>query len=252
MMENQVAMRNKFPGKNGISEHMGPISILTGHPQPSYSDFKLEFGHIVQTHDHPDKTNDTRDRTTPAIALRLSGSGNGWYFMSLKTGKRILRYKWTSLPIPDSVVERVHTLADKIQLRNKKTNVEITNKMLNELDDDDYQSHEGRDSLNVTITSLQDTNKEQTMPEDPNSISQNYICDDISDLTISQRSKREPDKPFRDKFEESTINDLETMQSEAVDNENNMFFDANATIYNQLNTIEDDIRGENKEQDSIP
>ena len=54
MVLNQVAIRNKFPQKNGISEHMGPFSILTGHPQPSYADFKLEFGQYVQTHDHPD------------------------------------------------------------------------------------------------------------------------------------------------------------------------------------------------------
>ena len=56
------------------------------------------------------------------------------------------------------------------------------------------------------------------------------MSDDISDLTISQRSKREPNKSFRDIFEESTINDLKTMESEAVDNENNIFFDANCTI----------------------
>ena len=243
MVENQIAMRNKFPGNNGISEDMGPFSILTGHPQPSYSDFKLEFGQYVQTYDHPDKTNDMRARTTPAIALRSSGSGNGWYFKSLETGKRILRYKWTLRPILDRIVEQVHTLTDKFKLKNKKTNVEITNEMLNELDDDDYQSHDRSDSLNVTTISLQDTNKEITMPEDPNSISQNYMCDDISTLNISQRSKREPDKPFRYIFEESTIHDLETMQSETVDNENNIFFDANETIYNQLNTIEEDIRG---------
>ena len=95
-----------------------------------------------------------RARTMPAIALRSSGSGNGWYFMTLETGKRILRYKWTSFPIPDSVVERVHTLANEFKLKNKNTNVEITNKMLNELDDDNYQSYENSDSSNVTTTSL--------------------------------------------------------------------------------------------------
>ena len=146
MVENQVAIRNKFPGKNGISEHIGPFSILTGHPQPLYADFKLEFGRYVQTHDHPDKTNDMRARITPAIALRSSGSGNRWYFMSLETGKRILRYKWTSLQMPDSVVERVHTLADEFKLKNKNTNGEITNNMLNELDDYNYQSYKNSET----------------------------------------------------------------------------------------------------------
>ena len=252
MAENQVAIRNKFPEKNGISEHMGPFSILTGQPQPSYADFKLEFGQYVQTRDYPDKTNNMRARTTPAIALRSSGSGNGCYFMSLETGKRILRYKWTSLPIPDSVVERVHALADKFKLKNNNTNVEITNKMLNELDGDDYQSHKNDNSLNVPTTSPQENDKEPRTLEDLNSIDQNYMCDDISDLTISQRSKRESDIPCRDIFEESTTNDLETMESEAVDNENNLFFDTNDTIYDYLNTIEEDVSGENNEQDNIP
>ena len=169
----------------------------------------------------------------------------------IETGKRISRYKWSSLPIPDSVVERVHTLADEFNLKNKNTNGEITNKILNELDDDDYLSHKNSNSSIVTTKSPQDSNKELTTLEDLNSIHQNHMCDDISDLTISQRSKGEPDKPFRDIFEESTINDLETMESEAVDNENNTFFDANDTIYNQLNTINEDISGENNEQDNI-
>ena len=113
-------MRNKFLGKNGIGNHMGPFLILTGYVQLSYSDFKLEFGQYVQTHDHPDKTNNMRARTTPAIALKSSGSANGWYFLLLERGKRILSYKWTTLPISDSVVQRVHTFADKFKIKINK------------------------------------------------------------------------------------------------------------------------------------
>ena len=106
--------------------------------------------------------------------------------------------------------------------------------------------------MNVPTTSPQENDKEPRTLDDLNSIGQSYMCDDISDLTISQRSKRESDIPCRDIFEESTTNDLETMESEAVDNENNLFFDTNDTIYDYLNTIEEDVSGENNEQDNIP
>ena len=68
MIEYQVSMRNKFPTQNGISKTMSPLYIMTGIPKPSYSEFKLEFGRYVQVHDHPQRTNDMRARTSPAIA----------------------------------------------------------------------------------------------------------------------------------------------------------------------------------------
>ena len=70
MVEHQVNIRNRFPGGNGVSATMGPYTMITGLPQPSYSDFKLEFGQYVHAHDYPSKTNDMRARTTPAIALK--------------------------------------------------------------------------------------------------------------------------------------------------------------------------------------
>ena len=39
MIEYQVSMRNNFPTQNGISKLMSPLSIMTGIPKPSYSEF---------------------------------------------------------------------------------------------------------------------------------------------------------------------------------------------------------------------
>ena len=142
MVEHQVNMRNRFPGKNGVSSTMGPYSIVTGLPQPSVRDFKLEFGQFVQTYDHPDKTNNMRTRSTPVIALKSSGSQNGWNFMSLETEKRILRYKWTILPVPDSMIKRTHELADKLKLNKKATNAPITVEIENEDHDNEFSSDE--------------------------------------------------------------------------------------------------------------
>ena len=114
---------------------------MTRLPQPSYADFKLEFGHKVQTNYHPDKTNKMNTRTTPTIAPRSSGSQNGWYFMSLKSGKRILRYKWSILPIPASMIYKFHEFVDTFQLKKKNINVPIT---LNAEDEDDLKDIENQ------------------------------------------------------------------------------------------------------------
>ena len=126
MIEYQVSMRNKFPTQNGISKTMSPLSIITGTPNPSYSEFKVKFGQYAQVHDHPQRTNDMRARTSPAIALRASSSQNGWFFMSLDTGEKILRYKWTELPISTNEITEMHQLAHSLKLKKKRTNQSLT------------------------------------------------------------------------------------------------------------------------------
>ena len=51
-------------------------------------------------------------RTSGAIAIRPSGNEQGGhYFLSLHTGKRILRNNWTILPMPNDVVDAIHRLS---------------------------------------------------------------------------------------------------------------------------------------------
>jgi hypothetical protein len=51
-------------------------------------------------------------RTTRAIALRPAGNARGgYYFFSLMTGRRLNRSNWTDLPMPQDVIDRVHTFA---------------------------------------------------------------------------------------------------------------------------------------------
>ena len=107
-----IRQRNLFPSVNGVSSTMGPTTILTGLPMPDISYFPLEFGDYVHTHDHPNITNQlTPARSTGAIALGPANQNGGWHFMSLTTGLRILRYKWTVLPVTTDVITRVHELA---------------------------------------------------------------------------------------------------------------------------------------------
>ena len=122
MVEFSISMRNRFPNKNGALGSMSPLTVMTGLPNPSYHSFKIEFGQYVQTHDHPHVTNNMQPRTTPAIALGSPRLGNGWYFMNLETGKKILQYHWTTLPLSQHAIDMVHNLANKMGIKNKINN----------------------------------------------------------------------------------------------------------------------------------
>jgi len=101
---------NSFPPNDGISPTMSPRCIIVGSQLDFNKHCRVEFGAYAQTHEEHD--NSMATRTTGAIALRPTGNAQGgYYFMSLSTGKRLSRSRWTPLPMPQEVIERVHTLA---------------------------------------------------------------------------------------------------------------------------------------------
>ena len=103
---------NAFPHCDGISQTLSPREIVTRMSVDFTKHCKVEFGSYVQTHEHSD--NSMNDRTIGAIALRPSGNAQGGhYFLSLNTGLRIHRHKWTPLPMPNEVTERVDYLAQR-------------------------------------------------------------------------------------------------------------------------------------------
>ena len=90
---------------------MGPRTILTGRKIDYKRHCRLAYGEYVQTHEEGDNT--LKARTTGAIALRPTGNAQGtYYFYNLKTGRRIARTRWTKIPIPNEVIERVQTMAN--------------------------------------------------------------------------------------------------------------------------------------------
>ena len=61
---------------------------------------------------HEKHNNSMELRMSSSIALLPSGNEQGGhYFLSLHTGKRILRNHWTVFPMPNDVVDAVHRLA---------------------------------------------------------------------------------------------------------------------------------------------
>ncbi len=102
---------NAFPPKGGVSTTLSPRNILTGIQFDFNKHCKLPFGSYVQAHQEPSPSNTQTARTVGAICLGPTGNIQGAYkFLNLRTGKRIIRRRWTSLPMPQEVIDRVNDL----------------------------------------------------------------------------------------------------------------------------------------------
>jgi hypothetical protein len=105
---------NQFPAKNGVSNVMSPLTIMTGQPSLDYHNLKIEFGSYAQVFEDNDPTNTVRSRTTGVIALTPTGNAQGGhYFLSLITGRRLARQQWDALPMPDGIIATVEGMAAK-------------------------------------------------------------------------------------------------------------------------------------------
>jgi hypothetical protein len=105
---------NMTPKKNGVSIFMSPREIVHGSTLDYNKHCRLMFGEYVQVHEDLLVTNTMQSRTTGAIALGPYGNEQGGYkFLSLTTGRVIVRRSWTSLPVPAEVVNSVAALAAK-------------------------------------------------------------------------------------------------------------------------------------------
>jgi hypothetical protein len=104
---------NAFPSESGISDEYSPRELILRRGIDFNKHCRVPFGTYVEAHDDPIVTNDSKPRTTPAIALRPTGNAQGTHkFLSLTTGKKIKRRFWTEYPaVPDSVIKKVEQLA---------------------------------------------------------------------------------------------------------------------------------------------
>ena len=109
LVSNAVFWLNAFPHPDGVSTTLSPRYLLTGRHLDYRKHVRLEFGSYAQTHE--EHTNDMKARTLGAICLGPSGNEQGGhYFMCLRTGRRLHRFAWTPLPMPDDAITRVTAL----------------------------------------------------------------------------------------------------------------------------------------------
>ena len=117
MVYNAVFWLNTFPHKYGIHTTISPRTLIMGLAIDYHKHCKLAFRTYVQVHEESDST--LKPRTSGAIALRTMGyEQGGHYFLSLHSGKRLNRYSWTELPMPNEVIAQVHCLATKAENYN--------------------------------------------------------------------------------------------------------------------------------------
>ena len=106
-----VRCLDQFPWRNGVSDS-SPLSLVTGAAAPDNNNMRVELGQYVQVFEPSDPTNTPKARSLSAIALTPTSNASGdYYFLSLATGARISRHQWTELPITDTCIARVETLA---------------------------------------------------------------------------------------------------------------------------------------------
>ena len=101
-----------LPHADGISNTLGPRTIMTG----LVADYKIHcavpVGAYCEVHEDPRITNTERSRTIPAIALNATGNVQGSVrFLSLTTGKCVVRGKRTDLPMTQDIIDIVHNMA---------------------------------------------------------------------------------------------------------------------------------------------
>lgn len=108
----QIINANDFPTGDGLSNTLSPATLITGRPSPTYDEI-MRVGHGDYVYAYTETKNNMTPRAVGAIVLypAMNGQG-GWYFLSLRSGKRILCNQWKNAVICDKVIDRVHALAD--------------------------------------------------------------------------------------------------------------------------------------------
>jgi hypothetical protein len=109
MVMDCVKILNCFPSKDGLS--ISPRLLMRGVGLDSKKHFRVPFGSYCQVHEDDTPRNSMLPRTAGAICLGHSGNLQGGHkFLCLRSGRLIVRYNWTPLPMPVEVVDRVNLL----------------------------------------------------------------------------------------------------------------------------------------------
>ena len=103
---------NALPPSPSVGGNLSPRQIVTGLTIDYAKHCHLQFGKYSQVHEAHNNT--MQERTTGAMALQPTGNAQGaYFFMSLTTGRRLNRQRFTSLPLPQDVINGVDRLASR-------------------------------------------------------------------------------------------------------------------------------------------
>ena len=150
---NTIFWLNCFPQKEGIHSTLSPRTIVTGSKIDFNKHCRLQLGTYVQMHEQHD--NSLLPRMGGDIALCPTGNEQGsYYFLSLHTGKRVARNKWTVLPMPAEVIDTIHQLAAACKKYKGITFTDKDGNIIRDGDDEDdvagNSSDKTRDNSEIT------------------------------------------------------------------------------------------------------
>jgi hypothetical protein len=102
---------NLFPTASSVTV-TSPRELFTGRKVDFTRDCRLDFGQYVQIAEPEIVTNTMKPRTSDAVALKPRGNAQGSYqFLSLHSWRVVSRDRWTVLPMPSSVIDRINAKA---------------------------------------------------------------------------------------------------------------------------------------------
>jgi len=107
-----VMWMNSFSVKSGISEMYSPREIIMRQRLDGKTHARVPFGSYCKVCEDRDITNTMAPRTIWAICLGPTGNAQGSYkFLSLATGKKLIRRSFTEMPVTESVIKKVAEIA---------------------------------------------------------------------------------------------------------------------------------------------
>ena len=117
---------NVFPASNGISSVHSP-SIPLGEPKPNCNEHSQHLlGECIQAGLSNKETNNNVEQTVDGVCLCLVGGASGGHdFVNLNTGKVMNRQTVTTIPMTDTVTQKVEEMAiaqgtTEIKFHNKR------------------------------------------------------------------------------------------------------------------------------------
>ncbi len=117
-----VMWMNAFPVKSAVSEKWSPRELSSRHKLDAKYHRKTPFGAYCEVHTDPDITNTMEPRTKWGICLGPTGNMQGSYkFMSISTGKKIVRREFTEMPMTVSVMNQIDKWAIMDRTQNGLT-----------------------------------------------------------------------------------------------------------------------------------
>jgi hypothetical protein len=210
MVRSSVFWLNMFPPTDGASDSLSPTALIVGLKLDYGKHCQLEFGSYVQTHEEHDNSMGTR--TTGAIALRPTGNAQGgYYFLSLSSGRLLTRNRWTDLPMPQHVIDRMHVLARRSKADRDLTFAWRDGTIITDDDDDDNDSDWGPDSEDEDSDWEPDSDNESVSSVDDDDNDAEHHIDDndlplagVDDAYDNAETENENENENKNKIENET------------------------------------------------